>query len=380
MNTDRYLFSLDGIASERYLNKKGLQIKFKCINNAVKKLRNSISLLEHRYKDVGNNKTLLDFKVYDESQLVSSLETNPELVKLFEKRRIKNLDKMKNYNLNFNHSESLSITQNCCKLDYDSHKKLAKVNREKYIQMYFARSSFLDGDASVRLVIPKDIFLKKEKLKKYKLYKLVFETNNKSYIKEKGFTISTTVKERDTILKQEGFEFHPRYFGITKRNLMERIVEHRSKSKNNSGFLLHDIWNQCMKKSITNINSEEFKTDGSYQLIIELCEHADTLDEIYDYEEAYVDLYSLRPYGLNAIPGGYAGIKELHKLNLLGSTKNVSLQEREKAVEKFVQKGYKIENRKSPVLHERVRHRRKLTSGREIWVKSCSVGIGVPRD
>mgnify|MGYP005988200255 CR=1 FL=1 len=377
MNTDRHLFSLDGIASEKYLNKKGLQIKFKYINNAVKKLRNSISLIEHRYKDIGNNKTLLDFKVYDRSQLVSPFKNNPELFKSYEKRRIKNLEKIKNYNLNFNHSESIQVMQN--ELDYDNS-NLTKLNVNKHIQMYFARSSFLDGDASVRLVIPKDIFLKKEKLKKYKLYKLVFETNNKSYIKEGGFTIPTTVKERDTILKKEGFEFHPRYFGITKRNLMERIVEHRSKSKNNSGFLLHNIWNQCMKKSITNINSEEFKTDGSYQLIIELCEHADTLNEIYDYEEAYVDLYSLRPYGLNAIPGGYAGIKELHKLNLLGSTKNVSLQEREKAVERFVQKGYKIENRKSPVLHERVRHRRKLASGRKIWVESCSVGIGVPRD
>ena len=81
MNTDRHLFSLDGIASEKYLNKKGLQIKFKYINNAVKKLRNSISLIEHRYKDIGNNKTLLDFKVYDRSQLVSPFKNNPELFK-----------------------------------------------------------------------------------------------------------------------------------------------------------------------------------------------------------------------------------------------------------------------------------------------------------
>ena len=85
--------------------------------------------------------------------------------------------------------------------------------------------------------------------------------------------------------------------------------------------------------------------------------------------------------GCNSIPGGHAGIEELHKLNLLGSTKNVSLKERDKAIKMFVRKGYKIENRKLPKPHNRDGHERVYRNEdgsirKKIKIKECKVKGG----
>ena len=64
------------------------------------------------------------------------------------------------------------------------------------------------------------------------------------------------------------------------------------------------------------------------------------------------------------------------QIKIIEVNKNVSLKEREKAVEKFIQKGYKIENRKLPMPHDRKEHKRVLRSGRVIDVRACKVKGG----
>lgn len=54
-------------------------------------------------------------------------------------------------------------------------------------------------------------------------------------------------------------------------------------------------------------------------------------EEIMDWEEEIVDSYMQSGLSLNMIPGGFKGLRELHKLGLL-SKKRPSLKERDNAV------------------------------------------------
>ena len=54
-----------------------------------------------------------------------------------------------------------------------------------------------------------------------------------------------------------------------------------------------------------------------------------------DWEEYSVDTVAAGPQGLNMIAGGFKGQKELHKLGLIAK-KRVSLEERDKAIDKLV--------------------------------------------
>lgn len=148
------------------------------------------------------------------------------------------------------------------------------------------------------------------------------------------------------------------YYGITKRPFMERFNEHHSKALSNSGHLLHSIWHSLKAAAIP------------HYPVVQIAAHAETLKEIYALEEEAVAKVSLNPRGLNAIPGGEAGIKMLHELALLKNLK-VGIVERDSAVERL----HSVNPSGSPCAHYRKGHMRKLSSGKLAYVKPCWVNL-----
>jgi hypothetical protein len=144
------------------------------------------------------------------------------------------------------------------------------------------------------------------------------------------------------------------YYGITKRGALTRYLEHVSKAKQNSGSLLHSVWNGLLCNELL----------VSPQLHI--CGVAATLKEIYKMEELTVQKETLTPLGLNAIPGGEEGIKMLHELALLKGRK-VGIDERDAAVERLQQE--------SPCAHYRRGHMRKLPTDKLTFVRPCWVNV-----
>lgn len=149
------------------------------------------------------------------------------------------------------------------------------------------------------------------------------------------------------------------YIGITKRGYLTRFREHLEKARTNSGYLLHSVWHSLVTE---NVNANP---------VIQLGATAESLKEIYALEEEAVETMTLTPKGLNAIPGGMAGIRMMHELRLLNSTK-VGVDERDAALEALQQKAHA---HGSPCAHYRRGHMRKLETGRLTYVKPCWVNL-----
>lgn len=96
------------------------------------------------------------------------------------------------------------------------------------------------------------------------------------------------------------------------------------------------------------------------------------LQAAYDFEERSVAKSgTLAPGGLNAIPGGMAGIRMMHELRLLNGSSPISLEKRDAAIEKLLTHGAT-----SKATHYRSGHVRKLDGGqRTTWVRSCWVNM-----
>ena len=149
------------------------------------------------------------------------------------------------------------------------------------------------------------------------------------------------------------------YIGITKRGYITRFREHQDKAVSNTGYLLHSVWHSLLKEKI------------KMNPVIQIGSTAETLKEIYALEEEAVETMTLTPKGLNAIPGGMAGIRMMHELRLLNSTK-VGVDERDAALIALQQKAHA---HGSPCAHYRRGHMRKLDTGRLTYVKPCWVNL-----
>lgn len=146
------------------------------------------------------------------------------------------------------------------------------------------------------------------------------------------------------------------YVGITKRSPFERYKEHQAKARTNTGSLLHTAWHAIMA------------AHPRVYPVFQICGHADTLERAYEMEEELVARGTLAPQGLNAIPGGMAGIRELHKLGALGRCgKTPTPGERDRAIETI--------ERNSPAAHYRRAHVRRLASDRTTFVNGCWVAV-----
>lgn len=152
------------------------------------------------------------------------------------------------------------------------------------------------------------------------------------------------------------------YHGITGRSPVKRIREHYATSIKGEGHLFHRAWEYVRQSR-----------SGYYaQLVVfNFADCANTLDEIYTLEEAAVARSTLAPKGLNAIPGGHAGIREMWRLGLMSRDKKTP-EERDAAMAD-------LEQGRGPVsVHYRRGHVRNLPASSKkttTWVTACVVGL-----
>lgn len=149
------------------------------------------------------------------------------------------------------------------------------------------------------------------------------------------------------------------YVGMTSRpHPLERFKEHLRNVRNDSGHTLHKGWAAILKATPC---APQFHLCGNFR----------TRDIALDVEEFLVDQHgTLVPHGLNMIPGGKKGIRELWKLGLLSRRDRATDRERDIALSE-IEKG-------KVATHYRRGHTRKLPSGfakSSTWVSSCWVGL-----
>jgi hypothetical protein len=222
------------------------------------------------------------------------------------------------------------------------------------VMIYLCKESPLDENGEwrnhispssvvLRIDLPFFFAFDRMKLRKYSLYHVRF-----------------CIPEEETRLSEKDCEPLLRgYYGITKRNYMTRFSEHYEKARSNTGYLFHSVWHSLLREKIIMYTA------------IQITGTADSLKEIYELEEEMVGELTLTPKGLNAIPGGMAGIRMLHEMRLLNSTK-VGIDERDNALIALQQKAHA---HGSPCAHYRRGHMRKLESGKLTYVKPCWVNL-----
>lgn len=112
------------------------------------------------------------------------------------------------------------------------------------------------------------------------------------------------------------------YVGITGRNWLLRLNEHIGEMHRGSRKAFHSAWRENL--GLDNV------------LFISMLEEVNlSFEEAMNWEEKKVDKISYGPQGLNMIPGGFKGLKYLHKLRVIDST-DITLKERDAALECFM--------------------------------------------
>jgi hypothetical protein len=114
------------------------------------------------------------------------------------------------------------------------------------------------------------------------------------------------------------------YVGITGRNWLQRLSEHVGEIHRGSRRSFHRAWRESLGMKNVQIVSSLMAINMTY-------------DEAMNWEEAKVDQIASDQYGLNMIPGGFKGLKYLHKLRITNKGK-VSLRERELAIEEYIRR------------------------------------------
>ncbi|EER8886993.1 hypothetical protein F0C35_000099 [Escherichia coli] len=111
------------------------------------------------------------------------------------------------------------------------------------------------------------------------------------------------LKENETL---EGLPEEPRYnyVGITSRNWLVRMSEHIRGIESGENKKFYNAWRHFVKNERVDFMSELLVINQSY-------------DDIMAWEEARVDIEMAEGRALNMIPGGFKGIRELHKLRVL---------------------------------------------------------------
>lgn len=111
------------------------------------------------------------------------------------------------------------------------------------------------------------------------------------------------------------------YIGVTKRNWLKRMSEHFNEIKSGSNKLFHKTWREFIGNKNVMLSSELIIGDHSFE-------------QIMAWEETMVDRCMDENISLNMIPGGFKGMKYLHKHRLLDCEK-VTIDERDNAVLQF---------------------------------------------
>ncbi len=112
-----------------------------------------------------------------------------------------------------------------------------------------------------------------------------------------------------------------RYIGITKRNWLQRMSEHFNEVRSGSNKTFHRAWREYAGRNDVMLSSELITTNHTFK-------------QIMDWEEWAVDEQMKSGTSLNMIPGGFKGMKFLHK-HRLTEKPVVSLKQREKAIHEY---------------------------------------------
>jgi hypothetical protein len=144
-----------------------------------------------------------------------------------------------------------------------------------------------------------------------------------------GYYHSIVVQHPDSYIREwteqnetlEGMPEEPRYeyVGITSRSWLVRMKEHIRGIETGENKAFYNAWRHFVKDERVMFMSELIVANQSY-------------DDIMNWEEARVDIEMAAGRALNMIPGGFKGIRELHKLALLNKDRP-SLKERQAAID-----------------------------------------------
>ncbi|MFT3720102.1 hypothetical protein [Pseudorhodoferax sp.] len=144
-----------------------------------------------------------------------------------------------------------------------------------------------------------------------------------------GYYHSFVVQHPDSYLREwqaqsgtfEGVPEEPRYdyVGITSRSWLVRMREHLRGIESGENKTFYNAWRHFAKDDRVDFMSELIVANQSY-------------DDIMAWEEARVDAETEAGRALNMIPGGFKGIRELHKLGFLHKERP-TLKERRTAIE-----------------------------------------------
>jgi len=118
-----------------------------------------------------------------------------------------------------------------------------------------------------------------------------------------------------------GFDKEYIYVGVTGRNWLQRMNEHFNEIKSESNKLFHQTWREFTGKKNVMLSSELVVGDHSFE-------------QIMSWEEEFVDRYMESGVSLNMIPGGFKGMRFLHKHRLL-KNERATLKEREIALVEY---------------------------------------------
>lgn len=112
------------------------------------------------------------------------------------------------------------------------------------------------------------------------------------------------------------------YVGITGRNWLQRFDEHIYELNTGSRRDFYKIWRESI--GIPDV-----------KYVSQLANINQTYDEAMNWEEYAVDNIAYGPNGLNMIPGGFKGLKMLHKLRIT-PRERISIEEREWAMTEYI--------------------------------------------
>ncbi|HKI60586.1 MAG TPA: GIY-YIG nuclease family protein, partial [Mariprofundaceae bacterium] len=112
------------------------------------------------------------------------------------------------------------------------------------------------------------------------------------------------------------------YVGITGRNWLKRLGEHIAETRRGNRRLFYQTLRESMGWHGVLYTSTLMEINQSF-------------DEAMNWEESHVDDIASDQYGMNMIPGGFKGLKYLHKLGLTKKVR-VSLKERDRAISDIV--------------------------------------------
>ena len=136
-----------------------------------------------------------------------------------------------------------------------------------------------------------------------------------------------------------------RYIGLTSRNWQTRYREHQRDALTGSELLFHTTLASVLPEGgISQAGMGVFEIVRSGLCFISELEYVNlTFEEAMQIEEKLVER-TLHPAGLNMIPGGYAGLKFLHKLGFLARSK-ATVEERNLASANYLRQ---LQNPRNP--------------------------------